>query len=206
MRQHRYEGSRKRGLEALALVKLQVSDPDGPRDEPSGRLTVALSDGQAQHVGRSEVTVDEIEAARKVVPIATVQNLYNLADRKSEAVLEYCEANNLGFIPWFPLAAGSLADPGGPLATAAKTHGVAPGAVALAWLLHRSPVMLPIPGTSSVAHLEENMTGGALALSAEELEALSWCLGCNTVRARFWTLNSCGVRKGAPRPARARPR
>ena len=103
------------------------------------------------------MSVEEIEAARAVVPIATVQNLYNLANRQSEDVLDHCEAHGIGFIPWFPLAAGKLADPGGPLATAAERHGVSPGAVALAWLLHRSPVMLPIPGTGKVAHLEENM-------------------------------------------------
>ena len=125
---------------------------------------VMPSSGRAQTRG---------EAARAVVPIATVQNLYNLANRHSEAVLDHCEANDIGFIPWFPLASGDLAKPGGPLATAAERHGVTPGAVALGWLLARSPVMLPIPGTSQVAHLEENMAGATLELDQAELDALS---------------------------------
>lgn len=173
LRQQLEMSLRKLGVETLDLWQLHRIDPAVPRDEQFGMLKAAVDEGKAKHVGLSEVTVEEIEAARQIVPVATVQNLYNLGDRKSEAVLNYCESNNIGFIPWFPLAAGSLAEPGSPLTTASQAHGVAPGAVALAWLLHRSPVMLPIPGTSSVAHLEENMTGAALELTADELDALS---------------------------------
>ncbi|MDQ2648561.1 MAG: aldo/keto reductase [Actinomycetota bacterium] len=164
---------RRLGVEALDLWQLHRIDPKVPADEQFGVLKDALDAGKAKAVGLSEVSVDEIEAARKVVPIATVQNLYNLANRQAEAVLDHCEAEGIGFIPWFPLAAGKLADPGGPLAKAAANHGVTPGAAALAWLLHRSPVMLPIPGTSRVAHLEENMAAGDLELTDAELEALS---------------------------------
>lgn len=164
---------RRLGVEALDLWQLHRIDPQVPRDEQFGVLKDALDAGKVKAVGLSEVSVEEIEAARKVVPIATVQNLYNLANRQAEAVLDHCEAEGIGFIPWFPLAAGKLADPGGPLATAAANHGVSPGAAALAWLLHRSPVMLPIPGTSRVAHLEENMAAGDLELTDAELEALS---------------------------------
>jgi pyridoxine 4-dehydrogenase len=136
-------------------------------------LKEALDAGKVRAVGLSEVSVEEIEAARAVVPIATVQNLYNVTNRQSEDVLEHCEANGIGFIPWFPLAAGDLAEPGGPLATASEHHGVRPGAVALAWLLARSPVMLPIPGTGKVAHLEENMAAADLQLDKAELDAIS---------------------------------
>jgi aryl-alcohol dehydrogenase-like predicted oxidoreductase len=164
---------RRLGVESIDLWQLHRIDPKVPRDEQFGALKDAVDSGKVRAVGLSEVNVEEIEAARTIVPIATVQNLYNLADRKSEAVLEHCEANGIGFIPWFPLAAGKLADPGGPLAKAAANHGVSPGAAALAWLLHRSPVMLPIPGTSKVAHLEENMTAGSVELDAAELDALT---------------------------------
>ena len=135
-------------------------------------LKEAVDSGKVRHVGLSEVSVEEIDAARSVVPIATVQNLYNLANRQSEDVLEHCEAQGIGFIPWFPLDAGKLAEPGGPVAEAAERHGVSPGAVALAWLLRRSPVMLPIPGTSRVAHLEENMAAANLELDDAELTSV----------------------------------
>jgi pyridoxine 4-dehydrogenase len=160
-------------VDVIDLWQLHRIDPQVPRDEQFGALREAVDAGKVRHVGLSEVSVEEIEAARAVVPIATVQNLYNLADRHSEDVLEHCEANGIGFIPWFPLASGDLAKPGGPLAAAAERHGASPGAVALAWLLHRSPVMLPIPGTSQVAHLEENMAGATLTLTDEEHAALS---------------------------------
>lgn len=160
-------------VDVIDLWQLHRIDPQVPREEQFGVLKDAVDQGKVRHVGLSEVSVEEIEAARAVVPIATVQNLYNLADRKSEDVLDHCAAHGIGFIPWFPLASGSLAEPGGPLATAAEHHGVAPGAVALAWLLHRSPVVLPIPGTSRVAHLEENQAGAALELDQAELDALS---------------------------------
>ncbi len=159
-------------VDALDVWQLHRIDPAVPREEQFGVLKEALDAGKVRAVGLSEVSVEEVEAAQKVVPIATVQNLYNVADRKSEDVLEHCEAKGIGFIPWFPLAAGDLAEPGGPLATAAEHHGVSPGAVALAWLLARSPVMLPIPGTGKVAHLEENMAAADLRLNQDELDAI----------------------------------
>jgi aryl-alcohol dehydrogenase-like predicted oxidoreductase len=159
-------------VDALDVWQLHRIDPAVPRDEQFGVLKEALDAGKVRAVGLSEVSVEEVEAAQKVVPIATVQNLYNVADRKSEDVLEHCEAKGIGFIPWFPLAAGDLAEPGGPLATAAERHGVPAGAVALAWLLARSPVMLPIPGTGKVAHLEENMAAADLRLNQDELDAI----------------------------------
>jgi pyridoxine 4-dehydrogenase len=160
-------------VDVLDLWQLHRIDPAVPRDEQFGVLKEAVDAGKVRAVGLSEVSVEEIEAARSIVPIATVQNLYNVANRQSEDVLEHCEANGIGFIPWFPLAAGDLAEPGGPLATAAERHGVRPGAVALAWLLARSPVMLPIPGTGKVAHLEENMAADDLQLDPAELDAIS---------------------------------
>jgi pyridoxine 4-dehydrogenase len=160
-------------VDVIDLWQLHRIDPKVPRDEQFGVLKEAVDAGKVRHVGLSEVSVEEIEAARAVVPIATVQNLYNLADRSSEDVLDHCTANDIGFIPWFPLAAGDLAKPGGTLATVAERHHVTPGAVALAWLLHRSPAMLPIPGTSQVAHLEENMAAAALELDQSELDALA---------------------------------
>jgi pyridoxine 4-dehydrogenase len=160
-------------LETIELYQLHRIDPKVPREEQFGVLKELQNEGKIRHVGLSEVTVEEIEAARMVVPIATVQNLYNLANRKSEDVLEYCERENIGFIPWFPVAAGDLAKTGGVLDEAAKTHGATVAQLALAWLLRRSPVMLPIPGTSSVAHLEENMKAGDVQLTDDEFAALS---------------------------------
>ena len=160
-------------VDALDLWQLHRIDPQVDRDEQFGVLKEALDAGKVKAVGLSEVTVEEVEAARAVVPISTVQNLYNVANRQSEDVLDHCEANGIGFIPWFPLAAGDLANPGGVLAKVAADHGTSTGAVALAWLLHRSPVMLPIPGTGKVAHLEENMAGADLELDQAELDAIS---------------------------------
>ena len=120
----------------------------------------------------SEVSVAEIEAASAYFPVATVQNRYNLVDRGSEAVLRHCQRHNIGFIPWFPLAEGALARPGGPLDAIARAHGASPGQFALAWLLRRSPVMLPIPGTSNVAHLEQNVAAARIKLSDEQFAAL----------------------------------
>jgi aryl-alcohol dehydrogenase-like predicted oxidoreductase len=164
---------RRLGVDQIDLWQLHRIDPQVPREEQFGVLKEAVDAGKVRHVGLSEVTVEEIEAARKVVPIASVQNLYNVANRQSEDVLDHCEANGIGFIPWFPLASGKLADPGGPLAQAAEAHATSAGAVALAWLLHRSPVMLPIPGTGRVAHLEENQAAADLELTDEELDAIS---------------------------------
>lgn len=164
---------RRLGVEAIDLWQLHRIDPKVDRDEQFGVLKDALDAGKVKAVGLSEVSVEEIEAARKVVPISTVQNLYNVASRQSEDVLDHCDANGIGFIPWYPLASGELSQPGGVLAEAAANHGTNTGAVALAWLLHRSPVVLPIPGTGKVAHLEENMAGATLELDQAELDAIS---------------------------------
>ena len=129
-------------------------------------------EGLIRHIGLSQVSVAEIKAAQKVFKVATVQNLYNLGDRSSEDVLDYCEAQNIGFIPWFPLAAGKLARPGSILDTLTKQLKATPGQIALAWLLKRSPVMLPIPGTGKVAHLDENVAGADIELSDADFSAL----------------------------------
>jgi aryl-alcohol dehydrogenase-like predicted oxidoreductase len=164
---------RRLGVDQIDLWQLHRIDPQVPREDQFGVLKEAVDAGKVRLVGLSEVSVEEIEAARAIVPIASVQNLYNVANRQSEDVLDHCEANGIGFIPWFPLASGKLAEPGGPLASAAEAHGVSPGAVALAWLLHRSPAMLPIPGTGKVAHLEENQAAAGLELEPAELDAIS---------------------------------
>jgi aryl-alcohol dehydrogenase-like predicted oxidoreductase len=160
------------GVDQIDLWQLHRIDPETPAKDQFEILKRAKDEGLARHVGLSEVSVDDIKAAREVVEIATVQNLYNLTNRQSEDVLEYCEQEGIGFIPWFPLAAGKLAEPGGAVADAAAAHDATPGQVALAWLLHRSPVMLPIPGTSSVAHLEENVAAADLQLSDDEIARL----------------------------------
>lgn len=156
----------------IDLWQLHRIDPKVPRDEQFDAIAQLQREGIIRHAGLSEVSVEEIEAASKYFKVATVQNLYNLVNRQSEGVLEHCEKHGIGFIPWFPLAAGSLARPGGPLDTIAKGRGVTGAAVALAWLLQRSKVMLPIPGTGQVSHLEENAAGAGLKLSEEELRAL----------------------------------
>jgi aryl-alcohol dehydrogenase-like predicted oxidoreductase len=160
-------------LDRIDLWQLHRIDPNVPRDEQFAAIKSLLDSGVIRHAGLSEVSVEEITAAQKVFPVATVQNRYNLADRQSEAVLNYCEKHAIGFIPWFPLAAGDLAKPGGALEKAAKARNAQPGAVALAWLLKRSPVMLPIPGTSSREHLKENIEGAAITLSDAEFKSLA---------------------------------
>jgi pyridoxine 4-dehydrogenase len=159
-------------IEHIDLWQLHRIDRKVPQDEQFGAIREFIDQGFIRHAGLSQVTVAQIEAARKVFPVATVQNRYNLVDRADEAVLDYCEANGIGFIPWFPLAAGDLAKPGGVVDTLAKAKGATPGQVALAWMLKRSPVMLPIPGTSRVAHLEENVAGAAVTLTDEEFAEL----------------------------------
>jgi len=161
------------GVERIDLYQLHRIDPQVPVEESLGELALLQQEGKIRHIGLSEVSVAELEQARAVVPIATVQNLYNVANRKSEAVLDYAEQHGIGFIPWFPVATGELARPGGPLDTFAKNHGATPAQLALAWLLRRSPVMLPIPGTSSVEHLESNTAAAAIDLSDDELAALT---------------------------------
>jgi aryl-alcohol dehydrogenase-like predicted oxidoreductase len=167
-----HQSLEKLGLAHIDLWQLHRIDPKVPRDEQFAAVRSLIDEGVVRHVGLSEVSVAEIEAASKVFPVATVQNRYNLVDRKSEAVLDHCEAKGIGFIPWYPLAAGSLARPGSLLDRIARGHGAAPGQIALAWVLKRSPVMLPIPGTSKVAHLEENVGAADIDLTDEEFRAL----------------------------------
>jgi len=171
--QQAYKSLRRLGVEQIGLWQLHRIDPKVPADEQFDAIKKLLDDGVIRHAGLSEVSVEQIEAAAKVFKVATVQNRYNLADRGSEAVLEYCEKHDIGFIPWYPLAAGDLAKPGALLDQVAKRHGATPGQIALAWVLKRSKVMLPIPGTSKVAHLEENMKAAGIELSEEEFAELS---------------------------------
>jgi pyridoxine 4-dehydrogenase len=160
------------GVEQIGLWQLHRIDPKVPRDEQFAAVKSLLDDGIIRHAGLSEVSIDDIKAAAKVFPVATVQNRYNLVDRDSEDVLDHCTANGIGFIPWFPLASGNLAKPGSLLDNIAKRHRAAPSQIALAWILRRSPVMLPIPGTSKVRHLEENVAAVNIVLSDEEFSAL----------------------------------
>lgn len=163
------EGSLRRlKLESIDLYQLHRIDPAVPLGDQLGALVRLQEEGKIRYIGLSEVSVVELERARKMVPIVSVQNRYGLTDREHEAVLAHCTREEIAFLPWFPLAAGRLAGPKGPLARAARRLGATPAQVALAWLLKRSPVVLPIPGTSSVAHLEENM--GAALLDVSELE------------------------------------
>lgn len=159
-------------VERIDLWQLHRIDPQVPRAEQFGVIAEMQKEGLIRHVGLSEVNIEEIQAAEKFFPVVSVQNQYNLVDRKSEDVLDYCTNKAIGFIPWAPLASGRLAAPGSVLAKIAVERGATPGQVALAWLLKRSPVMLPIPGTGSFAHLEENVTGAALTLSDAEFAAL----------------------------------
>jgi aryl-alcohol dehydrogenase-like predicted oxidoreductase len=161
------------GVDQIALWQLHRIDSKVPRDEQFDAVRLLLDDGVIAHAGLSEVSVEQIEAAAKVFPVATVQNRYNFADRGSEDVLKYCEAHGIGFIPWYPLAAGELTREGtAALDAIAKAHGATPSQVAVAWLLQRSPVIIPIPGTSKVAHLEENVKARDIVLTDEEFERL----------------------------------
>ncbi|MET0133755.1 MAG: aldo/keto reductase [Kibdelosporangium sp.] len=161
------------GLERIELFQLHRIDSRVPLADQLGALKELQDEGKIGHIGLSEVDVEGLRAAQEIVPIVSVQNLFNLADRSAEALLEHTEAEGIAFIPWFPLATGKLSEPGGPLGALAEQHGVTPSQLALAWLLRRSPVMLPIPGTSSVAHLESNTAAAGIELTDEEFEALS---------------------------------
>ena len=163
---------RRLGLETIDLFQLHRIDPQVPAEEQFGLLAELRSEGKIRHAGLSEVSIAEIEAARAIVPIVTVQNQYNLVDRQSEDVLAYCEREGIGFIPWFPIASGKLAGPGGAVDAIATETGATPAQIALAWLLARSPVMLPIPGTSKVAHLEQNCAAAGLHLPEAALARL----------------------------------
>ena len=172
LRKQALKSCKQLGVEQIGLWQLHRIDPKVPRDEQFGAVKSLLDDGIIRHAGLSEVSVADIEDASKMFKVATVQNRYNLVDRGGEDVLDYCEANGIGFIPWFPLAAGDLAKPGSILDGIAKAHDATPGQIALAWVLKRSPVMLPIPGTSKVAHLEENVAAVDFTLSDQEFAAL----------------------------------
>ncbi len=167
------EGSLRRlRLDAIELYQLHAPDEKVPYEESLGTLIELRGEGKIRHIGISNVDLRLLDTARGMTEIATVQNRYNLTDRHTEDVLEACEAAGIGFIPWFPLATGSLAEPGGPLDEIARAHEATPAQVALAWLLQRSPIMLPIPGTGSVEHLEENLAAADLTLSDEEMERI----------------------------------
>ncbi len=159
--------------DTIDLYQLHRIDPKVPAEETLGALKELQTQGKIKHIGLSEVSIEELEHAQTIVDIVSVQNLYNLSERKSEKLLDYCTEKSIGFIPWFPVAGGDLVKPGGVLDQASKAHGATVAQLALAWLLKRSPVMLPIPGTSSVAHLEENVASASLTLSDEEFESLS---------------------------------
>jgi aryl-alcohol dehydrogenase-like predicted oxidoreductase len=165
---------RRLGVERIDLWQLHRIDPDVSAEDQLGEIKKMQDEGKIRHVGLSEVSVNELKHAQSILPIVSVQNLYNLTNRKSEDLLDYCSENQIGFIPWFPVAAGALARPGGPLDKAAQKHNATVAQLALAWLLKRSPVMLPIPGTSQIAHLEENTDAARLAseLSDDEFQAL----------------------------------
>lgn len=173
LRQQVTSSLKRLGVERIDLWQLHRIDAAVPQSEQFGVIAEMQKEGLIRHVGLSQVSVAEIKAAQKVLKVTTVQNLYNLADRSSEDVLDYCEAESIGFIPWFPLAAGSLAKPGSVLDGIAKKHDASPSQVALAWLLKRSPVMLPIPGTGKVKHLEENVAAVSIDLGDAEFRELS---------------------------------
>jgi aryl-alcohol dehydrogenase-like predicted oxidoreductase len=160
-------------VDTIDLFQLHRIDTKFPAEDQIGELVKLQQEGKIRHIGLSEVNVEQLEAAQKIATIVSVQNMYNLTTRAAEPVLEACEAQNIGFIPWFPLASGPLAAPGGPLEQIAADHQATASQLALAWLLRRSPVMLPIPGTSKVAHLEENVAAADVEISDDEFETLS---------------------------------
>jgi pyridoxine 4-dehydrogenase len=179
------DGSLRRlGVERIDLFQLHRVDPDVPADDQYGTLRDLRDEGKVAEVGLSEVNVDQVEAARRIVPVVSVQNHYNIGQRGAEDLIDYCDQNRIGFIPWFPLASGKLARPGGPLDQVAKELEATVSQVCLAWLLRRSTVMLPIPGTSSVDHLEENCAAGRLALTDAQFDALTG----DRKRMRRWAL------------------
>jgi pyridoxine 4-dehydrogenase len=161
------------GLETIDLLQLHRIDARVPVAESLGALVELQQEGKIRHIGLSEVTVAQLEEARRTAEIVSVQNLFNVADRSAEPVLDYAQAEGIAFIPWFPLATGRLAEPRGPLGELADELGATPAQLAFAWLLRRSPVMLPIPGTASVAHLEQNIAAAALELTDEQFERLA---------------------------------
>jgi pyridoxine 4-dehydrogenase len=164
---------RRLGADTIDLFQLHRIDSKFPAEDQIGELVTLQQEGKIRHIGLSEVAVEDLEAAQKIATIVSVQNMYNVTVRTAETLLDACDAQGIGFIPWFPLAAGPLAAPDGPLQRIAADHDATPSQLALAWLLKRSPVMLPIPGTSKVAHLEENVAAATIELSDDEFETLS---------------------------------
>lgn len=164
---------RRLGVDRIDLIQLHRIDPEVPVADQVGAFKELQEQGKVRHIGLSEVTVDELKEAQKTAEIVSVQNLYNLADRRAEALLDHVTDEGIAFIPWFPLATGGLVKDGGPLVEIAKEQGATPSQLALAWLLKRSPVVLPIPGTSTVSHLEDNIGGAAIELTDEQFQALS---------------------------------
>ncbi len=163
---------RRLGVEQIGLFQLHRVDPLVAAEDQFGLLAELLAEGKVAAVGLSQVSVEQIEAARAVVPVTSVQNLYNLTDNSSDDVLAYCAANGIGFIPWFPIASGELAKPGGAVDSVAQATGATAAQVALSWLLHTSPVMLPIPGTKTLSHVEENCAAAEVALTSEQVALL----------------------------------
>jgi len=177
LRQQAELSLRNLGLERIDLLQLHRIDPAVPLADQVGELKSLRDEGKAGHIGLSEVTVEELRAAQEIAPVVSVQNMFNLASRSAEPLLDYAAGNGIAFIPWFPLATGALAGPGSPLAQLAAERGATPSQLALAWLLRRSPVMLPIPGTSTVSHLEDNIAGAAIELTDEQFAELNAITG-----------------------------
>jgi pyridoxine 4-dehydrogenase len=173
LRQQAEMSLRHLGLDRIDLFQLHRIDPRVPLEEQLGELRLLQQEGKIRHIGLSEVSVEDLEAASKIVTIVSVQNLFNLADRTAEPLLEYATHHGIGFIPWFPLATGKLSRDDGPLAGQAREHGVSPSQLALAWLLKRSPALLPIPGTSSVEHMEENVRAAEIDLPEAVFDAMT---------------------------------
>jgi pyridoxine 4-dehydrogenase len=168
------EGSLRRlRLDRIDVYQLHRVDPKVPIEESVGALAELRSEGKVRHVGLSNVSVEQLDSAREIVPVVSIQNRYSVAERESDPLVDLCERDGLAFIPWFPLAAGSVTEDAGPWERVARAHAASPAQIALAWLLHRSPAMLPIPGTSSVAHLEEDVAAAGLRLSDDEFELLA---------------------------------
>ncbi|CUR59933.1 putative aldo/keto reductase, NAD(P)-binding [metagenome] len=176
LRQQAELSLRKLGVETIDLFQLHRIDPEVPLEDQVGEFKLLQDEGKIRHIGLSEVSVQELHQAQQVATIASVQNLFNLANRDAEPLLEECEKQGIAFIPWFPLATGELSQDDGPLAAAAREHDATPSQLALAWLLKRSPVMLPIPGTKSVDHLESNTASAGIELSDDEYAALTSAL------------------------------
>ena len=173
LRQELEMSLRRLGVETIDLFQLHRIDPNFPLADQVGELVKFKNEGKIRHIGLSEIDVDQLKAAQQITEIASVQNMYNLSARGSEPLLDFATSQGVGFIPWFPLASGPLAAADGPLQRIAANHDASPSQLALAWLLKRSPVMLPIPGTSKVAHLEENVAAAEITLSDEEFETLA---------------------------------